>query len=124
MPPFLAFSSNCSWAICEFRSALGAGLSAWRPKPLAGCAQARLHHSAAAKTAAMNRTERFLNFLFDFTNGRSLRFQLLGRANFLRLGDHGIKRGFGLIVAVEHERLAVRAPGNRVIHAPERDQLQ
>ena len=60
MPPFLAFSTNCSWAICEFRSVLGTGRSGAPSRPSLDWAQAELVNSAAAKKAALSATRQFM----------------------------------------------------------------
>src|ERR1051325_1950050 len=75
MPPFFAFSTNCSWAICEFLSPLGEGLSAGALPPprnprsrgaaalvellfvsaIGGvCAEEKLHNTATVKSAPRN----------------------------------------------------------------------
>src|SRR6266566_1822538 len=149
MPPFRAFSTNCSWAICEFRSVLGAGWSAGRlkPPPLrrsrdgAGTelavvpsageawAQAKLPHNAAAKTAPIQRIKLAVRFLFGVTIRNGFTFQsarrrrLPGGRRLLRLSDHSIKRRLRLVVAIEQERLAIGAPRNGIVHTPERHHL-
>src|SRR5262245_12250379 len=67
MPPFLAFSRSCSWAIWEFRSALAIGRSAEGLRLPSLWAQATLPQTAARPMAATNRHEQvmYTSLLFE-----------------------------------------------------------